>query len=228
MGNLFQLCKEFTSPSTATSGIAGYDLEGEVPARQQKYRVKLARLKARRAGLGKILKGTPVDTAAHEAATSPWNLVPQPTEDQKHAGNYRKGHISISGISIAIENPAGSSRAPEWPPLRSHYGYIKRTEGADGDHVDVFVKPGTQDDFSGPFFIIDQFIDGKFDEHKCMVGWSDEASACQGYLDNYEEGWSGLKSIHQFDLQSFKEWLYQGDTTVPLMRFLKSAQCFTN
>jgi hypothetical protein len=35
-----------------------------------------------------------VDAAAHQAATSPKNDLPQPTDAQKEAGNYQKGHAA--------------------------------------------------------------------------------------------------------------------------------------
>ncbi|OGP65554.1 MAG: hypothetical protein A3K22_01960 [Deltaproteobacteria bacterium RBG_16_42_7] len=38
-----------------------------------------------------------IDMKAHEAATSPQNVLPEPTEAQKEAGNYQKGHIALEG-----------------------------------------------------------------------------------------------------------------------------------
>jgi len=163
-----------------------------------------------------------VDAAAHEAATSDKNDLPQPSEEQKKAGNYKKGHAEISGLDLSIENPEGSKRRPEWPALKSHYGYVARVDsktaprGKDKDHIDVFVKPGTATDYSGPVFIIDQTNkDGAFDEHKVMIGWANEASARQGYLDNYAPGWNGLGAIKQLTFNEFKLWLKSGDTTKP-------------
>ncbi len=160
-----------------------------------------------------------VDAAAHEAATSPKNDLPQPTDAQKEAGNYKKGHVTLSGLDVAIENPAGSKRRPEWPALKSHYGYVKRTEGADGDHVDVFIKPGTPLDYDGPVFVVDQRTkDGGFDEHKVMIGWPDEAAARAGYLENYTKGWDGIQGIAPMTMDGFKAWLRDGDTTKPVAK----------
>ncbi|HJX58175.1 MAG TPA: diguanylate cyclase, partial [Thiobacillus sp.] len=159
-----------------------------------------------------------VDAAAHEAATSPQNDLPQPTEAQKDAGNYQKGHVTVGGLDIAIENPAGSKRRPEWPELKSHYGYFKRTEGKDGDQVDVFVKPGTPEDYSGPVFVVDQTNkDGDFDEHKIMLGFDSSEAARAGYLGNYTKGWNGLGAMRKFSLGEFKAWLESGDTKKPVM-----------
>lgn len=161
--------------------------------------------------------GNPIDQAAHEAATSPQNDLPQPTEAQKEAGNYAKGHVVIGELDISIENPAGSKRRPEWPEMKSHYGYIKGTIGKDKDHLDVFVKPGTAEDYSGPVFVVDQTNrDDAFDEHKIMLGWPDEAGARAGYLENYTKGWTGLGAIKKFTLPEFKMWLKDGETKKPV------------
>ena len=70
-----------------------------------------------------------------------------PTDAQKEAGNYKKGHVRIDGFDITIENPKGSERSgtdatgKKWSHARNNtYGYIRGTEGVDGDHIDVFCK----------------------------------------------------------------------------------------
>ncbi|MDI9554473.1 MAG: hypothetical protein QM256_01655, partial [Pseudomonadota bacterium] len=72
-----------------------------------------------------------IDQAGNEAATSPLNDRPQPTEAQKDAGNYAKGHVKLHGLDISIENPRGSERAgtdkagKPWSVVMEHpYGYI--------------------------------------------------------------------------------------------------------
>ena len=34
----------------------------------------------------------------------------EPTEAQKHEGNYAKGKVNLYGLTISIENPKGSIR----------------------------------------------------------------------------------------------------------------------
>jgi hypothetical protein len=161
-----------------------------------------------------------IDEAAHEAATSPQNGLPEPTEAQKEAGNYQKGHARIAGLDISIENPAGSKRREEWPTLRSHYGYIRRTEGADGDHVDAFIKPGTPENWSGTVFVVDQVDANKdaarFDEHKVMLGFGSVEEARQAYLENYTPDWQGLRAITPVPVEQFRQWLATGDTKRPI------------
>lgn len=168
--------------------------------------------------------GAATDTAAHEAATSPLNDLPEPTDAQKEAGNYKVGRTRVAGLEISVENPAGSERrgtAPDGTPwanrMAGHYGYIRRTEGADGDQVDVFVRPGTPPDFSGPVFVVDQVdpAGGGFDESKVMLGYGSREEAERAYRDSYTPDWRGMGKITEMDVPTFKRWIGQGDTTRP-------------
>lgn len=152
---------------------------------------------------------------AHDAATSPTNDLPEPTKAQIEAGNYRKGHININGLQISVENPVGSQRkgvdrdGKKWSvTMRHHYGYIKRTVGADTENIDVFVKDDTPENFSGNVFIVDQIHpdSGKFDEHKVMIGFASEQEARESYAANYAEDWKGLKNISAVPIDEFKGW----------------------
>lgn len=161
-----------------------------------------------------------IDQAANEAATSPTNDKPEPTQAQIEAGNYEKGHISIQGLDISIENPKGSQRKgidPNGKPwavtMQHHYGYIKRTEGADGDHVDAFI--GNNPD-STKVFVVDQTNpDGSFDEHKVMIGFDDRAQAITGYKSSYSKDWK-VGNVSELSMNEFKQWLKDGDTAKPL------------
>ena len=166
-----------------------------------------------------------IDNAAQEAATSNENDIPEPTQSQIEAGNYKKGHLSLHGLDIAIENPRGSERkgtdsdGETWSvTMKNHYGYIKKTEGADGDHVDVFVNEKVVDK-NVPVFVVNQ-VDPKtkeFDEHKVMMGFASEPDARKGYLENYASGWKGIGSIKKFTVDEFKTWLSEGDTKKPIL-----------
>lgn len=155
-------------------------------------------------------KNQSIDDLAHEAATSTKNELAPPTEAQIASGNYKKGHINVGGLDIAIENPQGSKRNPAWPTMKHHYGYIKGTVGKDKDHLDVFVNPGTEAGYNGPVFVIDQNnADGSLDEHKVMLGFPRERTARNAYLSNYTKGWeSRIGGIRSFDsVDAFREWL---------------------
>ncbi len=177
--------------------------------------------------MAKNAKTTPtpasLDTAAHEAATSPQNDKPVPTDAQKEAGNYAKGHVRVSGLDISIENPQGSERTGKredgstWShKMSNHYGYIKRTEGADGDHVDVYV--GNKPD-STHAYVVDQLDQktGGFDEHKIMLGFADQDSAVQAYKSNFDKGWN-VGPVTAMTTDDFKTWLKDGDTKSPVAK----------
>lgn len=135
-----------------------------------------------------------------------------PTDAQKEAGNYKKGHIKVDGLNITIEQPKGSIRrgtdanGKQWESeMHNTYGYIRGTESVDGDHIDIFLSDNPTE---GNVFVVDQINkDGSFDEHKVMYGFSDMESARQAYLSNYEEGWQGLGNITEVSKEDFKAWI---------------------
>jgi N12 class adenine-specific DNA methylase/tRNA1(Val) A37 N6-methylase TrmN6 len=169
------------------------------------------------------------DAAVHDtAATSPHNDLPEPTEAQKKAGNYAVGRMKLGGLDLSIENPKGSVRkgvdrdGKAWEnTLHDHYGYIRRSEGADGDHVDAFVKEGTPEDWNGTAFVVDQVHPdtGKFDEHKVMLGYDSMEEAKAAYARNYAKDWKGGKAISAMPFSEFKEWVKDPEkTSKPLVQ----------
>lgn len=137
-----------------------------------------------------------------------------PSENQKKSGNYKKGHINVNGFKITLENPKGSYRSgkdsngKEWKiKMNNDYGYFLNTLGYDGDHIDVFL--GSDID-SKKIFVIDQKVNGKFDESKVMLWFNTADSAKKAYLSNYEKDWKGFDEITEVDEDFFKKWLYDG------------------
>ena len=157
----------------------------------------------------------PVDSELRRA-------VEQPSPAQAAAGNYRKAHIKFKGLDIAIENPRGSTRSGvsadghKWSnTMKSHYGYIKKTKGADNDHLDVFIGPDPE---SYMVYVVDQVnpANGKFDEHKIMLGFHTREEARKGYLANYTRNWQGLGKITSIPFHKLKRWVSSGDTIGPI------------
>lgn len=139
-----------------------------------------------------------------------------PSEAQKEAGNYKKAHITVQGMDITVENPKGSTRSgvdedgQAWShEMNSHYGYFKRTNGKDGDHIDVFVGP---DEASTTVYVVDQVKpkNGQFDESKVMIGYNSPEQAKQAYMENYDDNWQGFSAITPVSVEDFKKWLYDG------------------
>lgn len=147
---------------------------------------------------------------AHALHTEERKVDTNPTDAQKEAGNYRKGHIKVDGFNITIENPRGSERSGvdadgnTWSvTMNNTYGYIRGTEGVDGDHIDVFLGNS-----GNGVYVVDQMKeDGSFDEHKVMYGFDSLDEAREAYLSNYSPGWKGLGSITGVSKETFKEWV---------------------
>lgn len=173
-----------------------------------------------------VLESTPtpeeIHDAAHEAATSHLNDLPQPTEAQKKSGTYKMGHLILHGLSITIENPRGSTRrgvaqdGTAWEStMNAHYGYIKGTVGRDKDHLDCFIGDNPE---SEAVFVVDQIdpATGRMDEHKIMIGYENIEEARAAYLANYDDTWQGLGAITGMTMDEFKIWLSEGDLKQPL------------
>lgn len=121
----------------------------------------------------------------------------------------------ISGLEFVCETKAGERRRPEWPPMTDDYGYLLLADGADGDRIDAYVRQNTPQDWTGDVYVIDQHVDGTFDEHKVMIGWPDEESAKAAYTANYTEGWQGLNACVAMSLEDFKAWAHSEAVTRP-------------
>ncbi|MCR6496240.1 hypothetical protein LJB71_08425 [Thermomonas sp. S9] len=149
-----------------------------------------------------------VATAAMEAATSPDNSLKPPSPAQVEAGNFKVGRTRINGLDISIEHPAGVKRKAEHSRALAHaYGYIRRTEGADGEKFDVFLGHRAHD-ATLPVFVVDQNrADGSFDESKALMGFASNSEARAAYLANYPKGWGGLGAITQMTQDEFKAWV---------------------
>ena len=156
------------------------------------------------------------EAAEADIAEAVKDIDVEPTEAQKKAGNYKKGHVKIQGFDITIENPKGAIRrgvddnGKAWSTeMKNHYGYFKNTEGKDGDHIDVFIGDNPN---SKKIFVVDQ-VNPKtkeFDESKVMLGFDTEDEAKKAYLSNYSKDWKGFKDITYVDIDTFRDWLYDG------------------
>lgn len=172
----------------------------------------------------------PQDGAAPVAAPSPQEIEAaraevntDPTPGQAQAGNYKKAHVKVQGLDLSIENPKGSIRTnkdpngPKWSvEMPADYGYIRRTEGADGDQVDFYLGPNPESDF---VLVVNQ-VDPEtaaFDEHKIILGTNDIADAAILYTNGFSDG-KGARRLGSFTpmtMAEFKAWLKEGDLSKP-------------
>lgn len=146
---------------------------------------------------------------------------PNPSEAQKKAGNYKKGHLSFGGYDFTVETPKGTTRSgkdeqgkPWSVTMHDTYGYILGKIGVDGDHIDMFINDAADlDSFDGNIYVVDQVNPetGEFDEHKVMYGYPSEEAATEAYLANYSKGWKGLGKVTAVTKATFDKWLEASD-----------------
>ena len=155
----------------------------------------------------------PMTEVQQQIATASEEVNTSPTDAQKEAGNYKKGHVKLDGMEISIEQPKGSTRSgvdadglPWSVKMNNTYGYIRGTKGKDKDHIDIYLSDNPEE---GSVFVVDQ-IDprtGEFDEHKVMYGFNSLEEARDAYLSNYMSDWKGLGNITEVNKTAFKVWL---------------------
>ena len=154
---------------------------------------------------------------SEKIATASAEVNTEPTEAQKEAGNYKKGHVQVGTFDITIEQPQGSVRkgtdadGKQWESkMNNTYGYIRGAVGVDGDHIDVFLSNDIDGWNGRKVFVVDQYNpDGSFDEHKVMLGFNDADEAKSDYLANYENGWENGRRIDvtAVSLEDFEKWI---------------------
>lgn len=154
---------------------------------------------------------------SEQIATASAEVNTEPTEAQKEAGNYKKGHVQVGTFDITIEQPEGSVRkgtdadGKKWESkMHNTYGYFRGTEGVDGDHIDVFLSNDIDGWNGRKVYVVDQYNpDGTFDEHKVMLGFNDADEAKSDYLANYEKGWENGRRIDvsAVNLEDFEKWV---------------------
>jgi hypothetical protein len=119
----------------------------------------------------------------------------------------------MHGLSICIETPKGQRRRPDWPELAADYGYIKKTNGADGEGIDVFVGPHRNSEM---VYVIDQCCkDGTFDEHKVMLGYNSNKKAIEALKSSYSKGCK-VGKVTSMTIGQFKSWLDSGNLRAPI------------
>jgi hypothetical protein len=123
------------------------------------------------------------------------NTDPKPSVEEKVSGEYEKRSIGWQGLTICIENEAGSHRegvnrdGEKW---RQHmpyaYGYINQTTGMDGQEVDVFLGPNV-DSADYVYIVRARKVNRweEYDEDKVMLGFDSEQDAIQAFLESYSD-----------------------------------------
>jgi len=129
-----------------------------------------------------------------------------------YSGYKLHGKRMFQGLPISIENERGSVRrgespdGTEWATFMYYpYGYIRATEGVDGDHVDCYI--GYQPNSIMVFIVHQQDPKTKkYDEDKCMLGFSTAEEAKTAYLRQYDSP-GFFQSMTIITMSKFKEML---------------------
>lgn len=148
----------------------------------------------------------------------------EPSDAQKEAGNYAHGRVNFHGLHFVMENPVGSLRRgvdadgkPWETELPADYGYISRTDGADGEPVDAYLGPHL---VSQRAWVIDQVHaeTGTYDEAKVLLGFNDWPTAREAYIDAFSDGRGAdrIGNVTPMSLDELKAWLKEGDTKNPI------------
>lgn len=122
-----------------------------------------------------------------------------------------RGSLEFQGLPIAVENKAGDVRSgvdkdgSKWhTEMKFPYGYIKGTEGADGDGVDVYVGPDKGADFA---YVVHQKDPqtGKYDEDKIMLGFGSKKEAKEAFMDHYDDPEGFLGPISEVSMDRLRQ-----------------------
>ena len=208
-----------TEPNRASASVTTSETDNNPGVSENKNSIPTANKQAKQTELSENVLSTS-DTAVKDSqriAESEQEVDVNPTDAQKEAGNYKKGHLKLKGFDITIENPAGSVRSgvdrngSRWENrMNNTYGYFKGTQGVDGDHIDVYLS-NDMDNWSGDnVYVIDQYNpDGSFDEHKVMFGFDNKDEALSNFLANYSQGWGDSRKLDvtPISMDGFKKWV---------------------
>lgn len=128
------------------------------------------------------------------------------------SGHKLQDRTSWNGLKISIENKKGSVRrgvdkdGHQWATkMHFDYGYIRGSEGTDGDHVDCYLGDNMD---AKKVYIVHQNdpITHKYDEDKCMLGFNSLEDAKKAYLMQYDRP-GFLGKIDTMDFDEFKEFI---------------------
>lgn len=212
---------------TATPEEAEQIANGMAPEEAQKHLDRLDAAPgdnavARKALETRVAESAPTDSptaaeikeAARASAYHPDSGLKTPTEAQYRAGNYAKGHIQYKGMDVSIEHPSGTERPLGGGATRTmpaDYGYIRGSEAADGQHVDILIGKHPESD---QHFIVDHLDrSGQYEQSKVLSGFNNRIEAMRAYKKMYPD--HPTPPVSEVRTPELKQWLEHGDTTKP-------------
>lgn len=161
-------------------------------------------------------KGKALERRLKEIEDETWIAREEIAMEMERAAKMEKGRklhyrTTFAGLPISIENRKGSIRRWHDPHTETHgqtkmhcpYGYIRLTEGTDGDHVDCFLGPHES---AKRVYVIHQMKAPAFkepDEDKVMLGFLTATAAKRAYLRHFDRP-EFFGSMTELSLDEFK------------------------
>jgi hypothetical protein len=141
-------------------------------------------------------------------------------EDAQPPVHRSRDSLPISqwmGLDVAIESMQGTIRRGEnWSSVQpADYGYIRRMPSAEGETewMDCYLSSVRS---QGDAYVVDGYTpEGRFDEHKVMLGYKTQADALRDYHTAYGDG-RRAGGITPMSILALRGWMKSGDVTRPL------------
>lgn len=122
----------------------------------------------------------------------------EPAPVGKADGNPKPFKKTYQGIGITVDRPKGfvqKGTAPdgaEWTrTYLTDYGFIPKTEGGDGEDLDVFLGPEEEAPYA--YWVMQKKFDGSFDEYKVFLGYENAADVKKVYVAHVPaQLWGGV------------------------------------
>lgn len=107
-----------------------------------------------------------------------------------------KKTVKFQGITVKIDRPKGTvqtGKDSKGKPWRREYlydyGFLPKTDGGDGEGVDVFL--GNDPHAHTAFWVVQKKEDGSFDEFKAFLGFKKKSEAVKAYKQHIPEKFMG-------------------------------------
>lgn len=218
---------EVPAADAQTQALQAYGYtDDQIAAMSPEQKAKEARA-AENAGVKPGRREAPVAIKTAEDVLAAAQVANQEhTPAQGEANNVQRGHMTIHGLPVTIEAPPGGVRrgvAPDGTPFEQKfpvaYGYIKGTQGKDGDQLDVFIGPKPE---SQQVFVLNENDDkGKFKQTKSFLGMTSEAEVREAYLATDGKSEDRIHSIVPMPVDAFKTWVKEGNHRQPAKRVMR-------
>lgn len=148
----------------------------------------------------------------------PWGKRSFALSEVRSYAHALEGRAKWGSLDISLEHLPGSTRQgvdPNGHPWSTTfsvpYGYIRGTEGVDGDHIDCFLGPLSPEEAPTVYVVMTRNPQtGAYDEDKLFLGFPDEQTVLDTFRQHYDNPLflGGLLALSASKLQ---EWVASGE-----------------